>query len=55
LGDRPTAVILGMARNNRKITADKLFSFTQVTLVRLDDILAQSGVELQIAPIERTV
>lgn len=53
--DRPSAVILGMARNNKRMTAESLFSFTQVTLVRLDDLLTQSGVSLQIAAIERHV
>lgn len=50
--DRLTSVVLGMARA-RPITPSDLFSFTQVTLSRLDASLAASGVELTVAPIIR--
>ena len=45
--------MLGMARP-QPITAADLFSFSQVTLSRLDSSLAEAGVELTIAPITRT-
>lgn len=50
--DRPTSVVLGMARS-RPFAGDDLFSFTKVTLARLDMSLANSGVRLSIAPIRR--
>ncbi len=50
--DRPTSVVLAMARA-RPITGDDLFSFTKVTLTRLDMSLAGSGVQLSVAPIRR--
>lgn len=49
---RPDSVVLGMARSC-PVTASDLFSFTQVTLSRLDISLAMSGVQLTVAPIHR--
>lgn len=50
--DRPKSVVLGMA-HARSFTGDDLFSFTKVTLARLDMALANSGVNLSVAPIQR--
>ncbi len=47
------SVVLGMARN-RPVTSDDLFSFTQVTVSRLDTSLAEAGIKLTIAPIVRS-
>ena len=52
LPDRPTSVVLGIAREGR-FTADSLFSFSQVTLARLDSWLAVSGIDLSVVPINR--
>lgn len=49
---RPDSVVLGMARS-RPVTASDLFSFTQVTLSRLDISLVLNDVQLTIAPIHR--
>ena len=49
---RPDSVVLGMARS-RPVSASDLFSFTQVTLSRLDISLALSDVQLTVAPIHR--
>ena len=46
------SVVLGMARK-KVVTAQELFSFTQVTLSKLDSSLAASGVELTVASIRR--
>ena len=57
-GDRcwvPTriqSIVLGMARRDR-LTPSDLFSFTQVTVARLDTSLAEAGITLTIVPIER--
>lgn len=53
LPDRPKSVVLGIAREDG-FTADKLFSFSQVTLARLDFWLASSGIDLYVVPITRT-
>lgn len=50
--NRLHSVVLGMARR-RVVTAQDLFSFTQVTLTKLDLSLAASGVELTVASIRR--
>ena len=49
---RPTSIVLGIARN-RPVTPSDLFSFTQVTVTRLDTTLAAAGITLTIAPILR--
>lgn len=46
------SVVLGIARKGR-FTADRLFSFSQVTLAKLDYSLAASGITLTIVPINR--
>ena len=50
--DRLSSVVLEMARDDAVIAKD-LFSFTQVTLSKLDSSLAASGVKLTISPIVR--
>jgi uncharacterized protein (TIGR04141 family) len=50
---KPQKVVLGVARKGKEVTAENLFTFTQVTLVRQDQALAARGVEVVIAPITR--
>jgi len=50
LGDRLECVVLGMARR-KPLTARSLFTFTQVTLARLDGALAGAGVTVYVVPI----
>ena len=52
LSNRPTSVILGIARKGG-FTADSLFSFSQVTLARLDSWLTVSGIDLSVVSINR--
>ncbi len=47
---RPTSIVLGIARD-KSVTPSDLFSFTQVTVTRLDTALATAGITLTIAPI----
>jgi hypothetical protein len=42
-----------VARKGKAITAESLFTFTQVTLVRQDKVLAARGVQVVVVPIER--
>ena len=49
---RLKSVVLGMARGE-PVTPSDLFSFTQVTVTRLDASLAEAGINLTIAPIQR--
>ena len=49
---RPESVVLGMARKE-PVTPVDLFSFTQVTVTRLDTSLAEADIRLTIAPIQR--
>ena len=50
VASRPKSVVLVMARE-RNITATDLFTFTKVTLVRLDKILAAREIELTVVSI----
>jgi uncharacterized protein (TIGR04141 family) len=55
--DVPTSierVVLAVARKTRPITADDLFTFTQVNLVRQATALESQGVHVFVAPITRT-
>jgi len=52
LPDRLSSVMLAMARL-KPITAEGLFSFSQVTLTRLDSLLAEAGVTLTIGSVKR--
>ncbi len=52
LPDRLNSVMLAMARPE-PITAEELFSFSQVTLTRLDSSLAEAGVSLTIGSVKR--
>jgi uncharacterized protein (TIGR04141 family) len=51
--DRTPTVILGMARQGKALTADNLFTFTQVTLARQVALLRSQGVDVFIVPINR--
>ena len=42
-----------MAKDNQKITADSLYTFTQVNLNRQDKALSSRGIEVCIVPITR--
>ncbi|MER7433966.1 DUF6119 family protein [Pseudonocardia alni] len=53
LPDRVHTVVLGLARTGKKVTADSLFTFTQVTLARGVNQLEGRGVRVLIAPIDR--
>lgn len=50
---KPARVVIIMARADRLLTADDLFTFTQVNLARNVAQLEQQGVEVHIAPILR--
>ena len=50
---RLKSVVLGMARS-APVSPTDLFSFTQVTVTRLDSSLAEAGISLTIAPIVRS-
>lgn len=52
--DKIARVVLGMARTKAPPTADTLFTFTQVTLVRAVQALGARGVGVFIAPITRS-
>lgn len=52
LKDRPEQVVIGMAKSTA-LTADDHFTFTQVTLARLDAVLGVAGVTVYVAPILR--
>lgn len=52
LPDRPTRVAIAMARSV-PLTAADLFTFTQVTLARLDASLAAAGVTVFVVPVLR--
>lgn len=49
---RPKLIVLGMARN-KDVTPNSLFSFTQVTIAKLDASLSEAGITVTIAPIKR--
>lgn len=50
--DKLTRVVFGMARSTRPISADDLFSFTQVTLMRHVTALESRGVQVFVVPID---
>jgi uncharacterized protein (TIGR04141 family) len=52
--DRVDRVVLAMARKDAPLTADNLFTFTQVTLMRGVQMLQARGVDVFVAPIERS-
>jgi uncharacterized protein (TIGR04141 family) len=54
LPPKPNRVVLGMARQGKTVRAENLFTFTQVTLVRWAQVLGARGVQVLIAPIERS-
>ncbi|SEQ69448.1 sporadically distributed protein, TIGR04141 family [Arthrobacter sp. OV608] len=50
---KPPAVVFGIARRKRKpLSAESLYSFSQVTLVRTVDELDARGIKVFVAPIE---
>lgn len=53
LPNKPTKIVLGIARTGKEITAGSLFTFTQVTLVRHVQALDARGVTVVVAPIKR--
>lgn len=52
--DTAKRVVLAVARKKRPITADDLFTFTQINLVRQVTALENQGVEVFVLPISRT-
>jgi len=53
ISTRPRSIVLGMARSE-PVAPDDLFSFTQVTVTRLDAPLAAASITLTVAPIRRS-
>ncbi|MDE0676561.1 MAG: TIGR04141 family sporadically distributed protein [Acidimicrobiaceae bacterium] len=53
LPQRVSSIVLGIAREGG-LSASDLFSFSQVTLARLDSWLSDVGATLTVAPIDRT-
>lgn len=51
---RVERVVLAMARKDSPLTADNLFTFTQVTLMRGVQMLRARGIDVFVAPIERS-
>jgi hypothetical protein len=52
--DKISRVVLGLARTNAPPTAETLFTFTQVTLVRGMQALEGRGLKVFVAPISRS-
>lgn len=50
---KPRQVVIIMAKTGKALTADSLYTFTQVNLNRQDKMLASRGVEVVVVPIER--
>lgn len=50
---KPNKVVIVMAKDNCKLTAKSLYTFTQVNLNRQDKALSSRGVEVSIVPIIR--
>lgn len=50
---KPRQVVIVMAKNDEPITAEKLFTFTKINLLRHDQRLASMDVKLNIAPVVR--
>ena len=50
---RISSVVLGLARKGKPLTSANLFTFTQVTMVRLVDVLQRQRVDVYIEPIPR--
>jgi uncharacterized protein (TIGR04141 family) len=54
--DKPPAIVFGIARNSDKaFTAESLYSFSQVTLVRTYLDLEARGIPVYVVPIDRAV
>ena len=49
----PKKLVIVMVKDNRKLTPESLYTFTQVNLNRHDKTLSSRGVEVCIVPIER--
>ena len=50
---KPSRVVVVMAKDDQQLTADSLFTFTKINLVRHDRRFTTMGVELNIAPAVR--
>ena len=50
---KPRRVVIVIAKDDKPITADTLFTFTKINLVRHEQQLASMNVELNIAPVVR--
>lgn len=50
---KPRRVVIVLAKNDEPITAEKLFTFTKINLVRHDQRLASMDVELNVVPVVR--
>lgn len=50
---KPRQVVIVMAKDDKKITAEDLFTFTKINLIRHDQRLASMNVELNVVPVVR--
>ena len=50
---RPRKVVIVMAKDDKLLTAESLFTFTKINLVRHDQNLANLDVKLNIVPVIR--
>lgn len=54
VSDKVRTVVLGLGHHGKPLSADSLFTFTQVTLARQVAALEAQGVEVLVGPIRRT-
>ena len=52
---KPKKVVVVMVRDKQALTADSLYTFTQVNLGRHDKALASRGIEVYVVPVVRNV
>lgn len=52
---KPKKVVVVMVRDKQALTADSLYTFTQVNLGRQDKALASRGIEVYVVPVVRNV
>ena len=52
---KPKKIVIVMVRDKQALTADSLYTFTQVNLGRQDKALASRGIEVYVVPVVRNV
>lgn len=50
---KPKRVVIVIAKDRKPLTAESLYTFSKINLIRHDSLLAPMGIELNIAPIVR--